>query len=481
MLEQRLAAFVCRYALIPQGCRVLVAVSGGTDSMALLEALTRLKAAGVLDIDLVCGHVNHQLRGSEADQDQQFVRQQAAARDLEFVCMFVDVKGLAERSGLSLETAGRILRLDALVKMARETGCSRIALGHQANDNAETVVHRIMRGCGFRGLSGIWPERPIEGLTLIRPLLCVTRGQILEYLIARGVAWREDSTNRDLRFTRNRIRHALLPMLQAGSASDLLQALSSLALAVYQFYLNHVLPDAQLRGSRSIKAVPGGVLLSIEDTRGVHPLVLWELLRHALTRAGCKEADLGYHHYRGLVGLIYGTVKAVALPSGLVARLDGGHVYITRQGPRPGVETAGPVGLPVPGAAQLGAVRIEASLVDSYDPRIRSAGASSVTEQIDWDSIRPPLIVRPPRPGDRFVPLGLSQEKKVARFLMDAKVPRYMRSQVMIVADQEKVIWVCPVRISESVKVRPQTRQVLALTATIRTGTETSGRSQTTA
>jgi len=210
-LEETVAEFMYRYGLFAGAERILLAVSGGADSTALLHILMALKAQGRIKADLVCAHINHQLRGPASEADEQFVVAEAKRLGLPVVTRAVDVRAHARKLRLSLETAARQLRLASLAEIARERECAWLGTGHQKNDNAETVLQRLLRGTGFRGLAGIWPVRRFADLQLASPLLCATRAEIVQYLQRRALPWREDATNVDVAYTRNRIRHQLLP------------------------------------------------------------------------------------------------------------------------------------------------------------------------------------------------------------------------------------------------------------------------------
>ena len=162
---------------------MLLAVSGGADSTALLYSMFALKNEGILHADFVCAHINHQLRTPDADIDEKFVVAQAENLSLPVITQKIDVRQFARQNKLSIETAARILRIQHLQDIAKASNCDWIATAHQKNDNAETVIQRLLRGTGFRGLAGIWPLRSFsDNITFVRPLLCVTRDQIIDYL-----------------------------------------------------------------------------------------------------------------------------------------------------------------------------------------------------------------------------------------------------------------------------------------------------------
>src|SRR4030042_3046746 len=206
--EKKVADFIKANSLFESADRIVLAVSGGADSTALLYLLHNLKKQKIIRADLVCAHINHQLRDPDADLDENFVIDMARKLNCRVTTNRLDVSVFAEKNKLSIETAARRLRIEALRKIAKAENCKCVVTAHHSNDNAETILHRIMRGTGFRGLAGIWPVQVFDDdIIFIRPLLSVTRNEIIEYLQERNLKWRTDHTNADCRYTRNFIRH----------------------------------------------------------------------------------------------------------------------------------------------------------------------------------------------------------------------------------------------------------------------------------
>ena len=212
-LPKQVLNFIRRHNLIRPGQHVLVAVSGGADSVALLNILREL--ARPLRLRLTVAHLNHKIRGRAADEDAAFVGKLASRMRLPFAGASVNIPSLARRLKISLEMAGRKARYEFFEKTALARGCNAVATAHTADDNAETILLMLIRGCGLQGLTGIAPSMQVGKTNVIRPLLTVQRRAIENYLRERGIAWREDASNADPAFLRNRVRHELLPMLEA--------------------------------------------------------------------------------------------------------------------------------------------------------------------------------------------------------------------------------------------------------------------------
>jgi len=227
--EKHVIGFSTTQGLFDRTDRILLAISGGADSTALLHVFRRCVQHGHLQQVPICIHFNHQLRQSESLQDRDFVQACVDSFEMEFQSEEFNVREYAKLHQVSLEAAARELRLNSLVGLARAKNCTVIATGHHQNDNAETVLQRLARGTGLRGLAGIWPKRLIKGHRFISPLLCVGRTEIHAYLRARQLHWRDDRTNTDCSFRRNFIRHQLMPALQEASAAPLTGLLCALS------------------------------------------------------------------------------------------------------------------------------------------------------------------------------------------------------------------------------------------------------------
>jgi tRNA(Ile)-lysidine synthase len=470
--EKKVAGFISASALFGSAKRILLAVSGGADSVALLYVMKALKAKHVFSGELVCCHVNHQLRGAEADLDEEFARGQAEELKLAAVTKRVDVRVFAERSRLSIETAGRKLRMEALIETAKEDGCECVATGHQKNDNAETVVGRLVRGTGFRGLGGIWPVRRFAGrIDFVRPLLCVRRDEIIEYLKGRNLQWRVDHTNFDFTYRRNFIRHRLLPALEGECEGSIVERLFELSRSAQKLH-SSICSRAKRLWAEAAECGSNAVALDLERFLTQHPAVQVELVRRALAAMGGGERDVTQRHYETILRLAEENIsgREIALPGGFSVRREYGKMIFGRG--RKEAETFGEIGesveVKIPGATRFSGYLIEAAVLEAEKGALEGFRATKkeFVEWFDLDKVVLPVVVRGRAAGDRFVPLGLREEKKVGKFLTAARVPRQAREKALIVADREKIIWVWPVRMSEQAKVTAGTRKILQLRIT---------------
>ncbi len=320
--ENKVASFIAEQICLKGSQPVLLAVSGGADSVAMACVMVRLKEAGLIDAELLVGHVNHNLR-AEAEADELFVRQLAGELGLSCKCASVDVREHALQNKLSIETAARELRLAALREMARENDCRQIAAAHHSDDNAETVIHRLLRGTGYRGVSGIWPNRTMEGVEIIRPMLCVRQSEIIDYCKVNGIRWRQDSSNEELRFTRNRIRHVLLPQLQKECKGSICEKLSTLSAACRKLtdridaIAETVMDDTSLPSSKTQVTIGREVF-----NAQVQPVRV-ELVRRCIELLGGGERNITASHYERVLKLALDSSDgSMQLPGGLIVRSE---------------------------------------------------------------------------------------------------------------------------------------------------------------
>ncbi|HUU15651.1 MAG TPA: tRNA lysidine(34) synthetase TilS [Sedimentisphaerales bacterium] len=467
--EQKVGDFIKANELFSSADKVLLAVSGGADSTALLYAMHALSSENVFGAELLCAHINHQLRGAEADSDEDFVIAQAASLKLAVTTKHVDVRGFAGRNKLSIETAARKLRIKNLLEIAGANNCDCVATAHQKNDNAETILQRLTRGTGFRGLGGIWPMRVFaDEFKFVRPLLCVRRDEIIKYLEQRNLKWRQDHTNTDCTYRRNYIRHRLLPALQQDCSGSLVEQLSELSESACRFY-KLVCSRADEIWPEPADCVSERMSLDLKVLLAQPQPVMVELIRRSLTALGCGERDLTQRHYEGILRLAEQNIsgKEIELPGEFVVGAEYGNLIFSGPEKRPHSEEqiVESIRLEVPGQTRFGRNLVKAVIFKADEKEFEKfkAEKTNFIERFDFDKIKPPLVVRFRKAGDRFVPLGLGEEKKVGKFLTAARVPQEVRQKLLIINDSEKIIWVWPIRTSEQAKVTSGTRKILQL------------------
>jgi tRNA(Ile)-lysidine synthase len=427
------------------GETVLVAVSGGADSVALLHLLRSLSTE--LSLTLHVLHVDHGLRADSA-RDAAFVREIATRLGVP-----VEVTRVTVATGDSLESAARVERYTALEARARSLGAERIAVGHTLDDQAETVLMRMLVGAGVRGLAAIPPVRG----RVIRPLIETRRADLVALLGAIGLPWIEDPSNRDPRFLRNRVRHELLPMLSASYRPDLVVTLDRIA------RLCRDTVDAIERvAARELDRVAvhdrDAIVLPHEALAELPAQVGAEMLRQAAARLG-SHAPLRAWAHRGLARVLASPPPRRAFRlGGVVVEVSSGRVRLAG-GQRPALATrvlTAPGRLELPEIGQV----LEARLVSAVDYAVPRAAA-----RVGFDASRlpPTLTVRGRRAGDRFAPFGGQGERRLKSFLIDEKIPRWERGRLPLVEADGRILWIAGVRRADAAPVTAETRRVLEL------------------
>jgi len=455
------------HSMAEPGERLVVALSGGGDSVSLLRALHKLVESGRLDAGLCAAHLNHGLRSEDSDADEAFCVALAEGLGVKLVTGRSDVRRIAEERSVGIEEAARDARMEFFLGTAESLGSRKIAFGHTLDDQAETVLFRAIRGTGLTGLGGMSPVREWQGrAVLIRPMLGLRREELRAYLRGLGQDWREDATNLDTVYSRNAVRLAVLPGAEKINPR-VAEALARLA-ELSRRAADHIAAeaDAALAGAAAGEG-EGGVSVRAEALAAMSPAVREFALRRLVERAAGSTVDLGYDSVERLLDLACGgTGRKVELPGGAVAERS--YNTVTFHGQAPAEEGGGwSVELAVPGVADLpSGDSLEAELL-AADGLGEPPPGSSV-EHLDYDTVGAPaaLTVRGRRDGDRFTPLGMSGTKKVKDLLMGERVPQRERSRAAVVLSGEKIVWVAPYRIDEAAKVTGSTKRVLRLTFT---------------
>lgn len=451
--------------------RLLVAVSGGADSVALLHGLKRLKDEGKIGCDLIVGHINHNLRGCESDGDEEFVKTLAEELGLRCITRSVDVKGYAGENKLSIETAARNLRIKCLAEMVESLNCDRIATAHHGDDNAETVIYRMGRGTGFKGLCGINPKTVFTvddtSATFIRPLLGVTKKDILAYCKDNNIGWRHDHTNDKFDYTRNRIRHLLIPYFQKQSSGPLAEKLCELSNNCQKLY-ERIERKIESHDMLFRQLDCGGVSVNGMVMKELSPIVQVEVIRMALVKVGCGQRDVTRKHYRNIIGLLTGVGgKIIELPGGFTAKLEFGKIllYSPAESTDEAIYKEERVKIKILGTVEFGGYEIRAEIIDATDCDLEKfvAEKTSYVEWFDMDKIVGTIYIRRRKEGDKFVPIGMTGEKKVGKFLTAERVDYQLREKLIVVEDEKRIIWVGPVRASEETRIYGATGRILCV------------------
>lgn len=464
---------VSEFKMIAPRDALLVGVSGGADSVALLHILVRL--VPVYAVRLAVAHLNHGLRGTDADRDADFVASLAHRLALPFFGRREDTREYQKRFRLSPEEAGRRLRYRFFDSVCAEHGYKKIALGHHADDNAELVLMQLIRGGGLESLAGIPPVR--DGI-VIRPMIRLTKQQILDYCRTAGFAHVADKTNRDRRHLRNRVRRDLLPALRKDYNPSVVRSLNRLC-EVVRDELRWTEDLFEARFQSAVTAEQGGRLqLSLGYLRSCPAALARRIIRKAIATVKGDLRHIGFVHTEAVRQLILSgtTGSRVHLPDRIQVQTAADELILTRH-------DVNLRSLSEPDAFQhryhyrIAPLTTEPLIVTVSQARVQiifscvttdiqglPPGAGQQRANFDMDKLRFPMVLRNVRAGDRFVPLGAGGTQKVKKYFIDHKVPRHQRACCPVLVSDGQIIWVVGHRIAEPAKVTTATSRVLTAT-----------------
>lgn len=453
--------------------RWVLGISGGPDSTVLCHLMPMLSRKYNLGWTFHAAHLHHGMRGAEADADAVYVEELARELDIPYHLERVDIPRHVREKGRSTEEVARERRYDFLLRIALKTDSPYIAVAHHADDNAETVLHRVCRGTGLRGLGGMSVVRPVqEGsrVLLVRPLLKQRRALIEAVARERGLQPRIDSSNLTPEFTRGRIRNQILPALRESLNPNVTEAV--LRLAEQAQWMNQYLTEAAVRvfDSLVVEEGPRYLVLNRNALLSKQRIIQAEVVRRAISLVMGGEQDLGFQHVDAVLRLAEDKIsgKELHLPGPVsvrrqYGRLDFRPLENAEPPPEVGlvhVRCPGQTSLPAPMAMELS---VDVCPVDpSKIEELRSA-PHALEEWLDFDQLRMPLLVRGRQDGDRFHPLGAPGAKSLSDFLIGEKVDPATRARTGVLCDQDGPIWVMPLRIAERVKLRSTSQRALRL------------------
>jgi tRNA(Ile)-lysidine synthase len=438
MMFKRFQEFSRQERLFSSGSRILVAVSGGIDSMVMAWLF---REAGI-EHSIV--HCNFSLRGVESDSDEEFVTSWARNNNIPFLSMRFDTLGYAGKRRISVQMAARELRYDWFRSVIRTEGYDAVAVAHNLNDNVETFLINLIRGTGLSGLAGMSPRNG----DVIRPLLFATREEIASFATIQNIGYREDSSNAQVKYTRNRIRHLVIPEMEkvnpgaVQSISDTMAHLASSSVIV-DIYISKL-------SSEIFRSTGDATEAEISSLAALTPQEphIFELLRpYGLSPKQTSEVIALLHSDTG---------KSVFTISHRLLN-DRGRIIIT---PR---KTETPAEYRFNSIDEM---RISGLFSDLRitEPSEEALPRIPLTAALDLDRVTFPVTVRPWEPGDRFRPLGMKQMKKISDFLIDLKVPVTEKEKVLLLLSRDEIMWVMGYRIDDRYRVTPQTGRILVIT-----------------
>ncbi len=448
---KRVQSYIDENGLLSQGERVLCALSGGADSVCLLSILLRLK--NVYGYSLAAVHVNHCLRGAEAERDAEFCVALCEQLGVKLHMFSFDVKAYALQNKLGIEAAAREVRYMHFDRLCKEYGYTKIAVAHNAQDNAETVLMHLMRGSGLDGLRGILPQRG----NIIRPLLCLARSEIEEELRTQNMQFVTDSTNLMPDYNRNRVRHELLPMILAVYNPNFVSTLSetSYLLSRDADYLN---TQAQAAADLVLHTEQKRICVDADAYLALPEAVALRVMKIAIARLLQKQQDIPFDTVKRCHRLCVSRAigKRVDLPDGCCACMEHGRLLLGKK------QQVGHYcyGLQIGESvfiAECGA-SVTACVTHSREKETKNCVF------LDIDKIKLPLCVRNRRSGDRVQLNGMTGTKKLQDYFVDEKVAKQKRDYWPLVCSGDEILWICAKRKSGRFETDESTRNFLKLT-----------------
>ncbi len=468
---------VCDYIkqnkMLDKGDRIVVGVSGGADSVCLLHMLYGLLPEYGAELFVV--HINHGIRGSEADRDEEFVRELCNKLNIKYHRFFCDVKNIAREENLTIEEAGRKVRYQAFFEICKQNKCNKIAIAHNRNDNAETVLFHLFRGSGLKGLSGIDPvcvrKTDFGDITVIRPLLCMDRREIEEYLKEGEIPYRTDMSNFTEDYSRNKIRNRVLAYVSREINPNAAGHIDEAALQIRQAQ-EYIDQCTQERFSKLVTGDGNQYSVSCEALRREDIIIRKGIVRKLMESLAGNLKDLEAKHVEEVLALMDKQVgRQIHLPYGMTAQR--GYQDITFYYPdRSKEEKAAPEGndfnpvcLVIPGKTYLPGLGayLETEILkykkNSVIPK------NSCIKWFDYDKIENAVVVRTGNTGDYMQINSAGGTKKLKDYFIDRKVPRKERTRCLLITDGSHVMWILgdENRISEKYKVRETTENILLI------------------
>ena len=465
---KRVSAYIREKELLQKGDGIVVGISGGADSVAMLLTLLQLRESE--QIILYGIHVNHGIRGQEALEDQQFVEQLCEAYQVPLLVKQCKVPQMAQEQGKSLEEMARELRYQAFYEYQKETGADRIAIAHHKNDQAETVLHHLCRGTGVKGLGGMDAKRG----SIIRPFLCVTRQEILDFLEERKQSYQTDSTNQDCAYTRNYLRNRVVPDLETGVNAKTVSHISDVAER-----MKEVADFIETESEKQWDAVVSRIsdteyVLREQPFLALHPVLQQWITKKILEILSQQHKDVEQRHIISIIALFQKQVgRQVDLPYHMVAgrSFAGVNLFLKEQKDEVSQDVPKPVVLfqKQTGVQEtaLKEVRMHVLSRSAYDQRSRllqeKNKRKNCTKWFDYDKIKDTVIFRLMQKEDRLQIDREGHHKSAVKLCMEAKKTARERARLRVIADAEQVIWIPGVRANMYYHITEDTKQVLEI------------------
>jgi tRNA(Ile)-lysidine synthase len=462
LLQDKVLNTIKKYNLLTQGEKVVVGVSGGPDSICLLHALFVISK--ILDINLFVFHLNHMLRGEEADKDEDYVIGVCKKLEIPLLTKSVNIKRVAQEEGLSIEEAAREIRYREFALYAQAVGASKIAVAHNKNDQAETILMRIIRGTGLDGLTGMELRRG----NIIRPLLDISRNEIEEYCNKHLLHPRIDSSNLHNIYTRNKIRLELIPEIDKLFKTDVTDSLVRMSKILRDD--NDLLEMNSLDFYKQAvkKEDEKNILINLEKLKTYHISMIKRVIRLAVNKVKQNLKGIESVHLDAAVDLIFDgkTGSRICFPENIFVEKSYNTIKIGQNFEYSSTITFN-VEVDIPGHTYIEGLHtfIEASILDRIELGnfFKNPTPNSFLQFFDYEKLDMGINIRNRKSGDIFKPYNSNGTKKLKEYLIDNKIPREKRDIIPIMAKGNEVIWIVGYKISDKFKVTENTKSILKL------------------
>jgi len=464
-LLQKVINYIDQYNMFHNGDKVIVALSGGPDSMCLVHILKKLQER--YNIKLYAAHVNHCLRGAEADADEEYVRGFCKNANIDFYSKRIDINELARITNTSTETAGREARYAFFNELKEKLGANLIALAHNANDQAETILMRIIRGTGMEGLRGI---RPVRDGIYIRPILILTREEIEEYCRINKLNPRIDKSNFEKIYNRNKIRLELIPYLQENFNKDILNTVNRLSeiISKDQDYLEEVAEKKY----KEYCSIIGEKIGLDQQLINEHEAIVTRVIRRALKDIKGDLKNIELVHINEIMELFsMGTGKMITLPEGIIAEKVYTEIYFyKKKGNNLSNELKDEIIIfdkekfQQPSIVKaIDGMNVKISLRIVTKDEVVDFSQDPYKKYFDYDKINRYISIRTRQEGDRFTPYGMKGSKKLKDLFIDLKIPKEERNTLPLVCFDKEIAWIVGYRVSNKYIVTKNTNYILEI------------------
>jgi tRNA(Ile)-lysidine synthase len=456
VLSEKVLGFIKENLMFDNGDKVIVAFSGGPDSTCLLYILNELKEE--LGITLVGAHVNHCLRGDESDKDEEYAKKVCESLNIGFYSNKVDIHRISKEKNISCEMAGREVRYEFFEELMVKLKANKVALAHNANDQAETILMRLMRGTGIEGIVGI---KPVRDKIYVRPILHLSRKEIERYCHVNSISPRIDKSNLENIYARNKVRLDLIPYIEENFNKDIIKTLNRLSDIVKKD--NDYLEDISAKEYKKYCETGEKKVIINKKAFGEHEAILSRIVRGALLTVNSNLYNFEKVHISSIIELQkHHTGKTIMLPQNIIVENCYGnmHIYI-------GAKSTEANNRQYPLNVN------EKNLISHLDKVVEldiipkskfiEIKANDYIKYFDYDKLDKPIILRYRKDGDSFMPLGMTGKKKLKDLFMDLKVPKVKRNEIPLICFGDDIGWVVGYRVSEKFKISKDTKNILKI------------------